>query len=95
MRVIRDKFTEMAPDDYRFRSVRAALVIAECSKSAINNVVNFVVIEGESEWTPLLSGGKRGVGGVRLCCLEGRWALLPTLGSVAWKGVRLCCLEMR
>ena len=71
MRVIRDKFTEMAPDDYRLRSVRAALVIAECSKSAINNVVNFVVTEGESEWTPLLSGGK-GVGGVRLCCLERR-----------------------
>ena len=51
MRVIREKFLEMAVDDYRLKTVRAALVIAECSKSAISNVVNFVVIEGESEWS--------------------------------------------
>ena len=49
MKVIREKFIDVEVDDIRLRNVRAALVTANCSKSAVSNIVNYIVTEGESE----------------------------------------------
>ena len=49
VKVIRERFAHLDLDDIRLRMVRAALITADCSKSAIANIVNYVVTEGESK----------------------------------------------
>ncbi|XP_076446300.1 putative methyltransferase NSUN7 [Babylonia areolata] len=47
VKVIRQPFTQLEKEDSRLRKVSVALIIADCSKSAINNLVQFAVTEGE------------------------------------------------
>ncbi|XP_076467610.1 putative methyltransferase NSUN7 [Babylonia areolata] len=48
VKVIRESFVDMNPDDPRLKGVRAAIVTANCSKSAVANIVNYIVTEGEN-----------------------------------------------
>ncbi|XP_013411234.1 putative methyltransferase NSUN7 [Lingula anatina] len=47
VKLIMEEFSSVAPDDVRFRNVKAILVTAKCSKSGISNPVDFIVNEGE------------------------------------------------
>ncbi|GFN82535.1 25S rRNA (cytosine-c(5))-methyltransferase rcm1, partial [Plakobranchus ocellatus] len=46
-KVIPDHFLNSDPEDIRYRNVRAILITANCSKSAITSPVQFIVSEGE------------------------------------------------
>ena len=42
-----DNFLEIEHNDDRLKHIKVALVMADCSKSAVANPVNFIVSEGE------------------------------------------------
>ncbi|KAL8598781.1 hypothetical protein ACOMHN_033344 [Nucella lapillus] len=48
VKVVREDFMNIDSDDSRLKGVRAALVIAKCSKSAVANIVNYIVTEGDN-----------------------------------------------
>ncbi|XP_025087464.1 putative methyltransferase NSUN7 isoform X1 [Pomacea canaliculata] len=47
VKIIPQDITELELDDVRLKNARVAVVIADCTKSAINNAVSFIVTEGE------------------------------------------------
>lgn len=47
VKLLQEPFLRISSDDSRFKSVKVILLTANCSKSALNNPVDFVVNEGE------------------------------------------------
>ncbi|XP_041357214.1 putative methyltransferase NSUN7 isoform X2 [Gigantopelta aegis] len=47
VKLVGQKFLDIDPDDHRFKQVRAVMITAACSKSAVMNPVEFVINEGE------------------------------------------------
>lgn len=46
-----ENFLEIEHNDERFKHIKVVLVMADCSKSAVANPVNFIVSEGEGRFT--------------------------------------------
>ena len=44
-----DNLTDIETNDERFKHIKVVLLIAECSRSAVANPVDFIVSEGEGK----------------------------------------------
>ncbi|GAB1600342.1 putative methyltransferase NSUN7 [Argonauta hians] len=47
VKLLTDCFLDLSPEDERFKSVRIIVLTAKCSKSALNNPIDYVINEGE------------------------------------------------
>ena len=44
-----ESLLSMAPEDGRFRYVKAGLIVAACTKSAVHDPINFTIQHGEGK----------------------------------------------
>ena len=44
-----ENFLEIEHNDERLKHIKVALIMADCTKSAVANPVNFIVSEGEGK----------------------------------------------
>ena len=49
VKIMMENFLEIEHNDERLKHIKVALIMADCTKSAVANPVNFIVSEGEGK----------------------------------------------